>query len=55
MITYPVSLPEDVVPRLREIADRRGMTLEDLIREALLTYVLHESFLRAIGDGEARH
>ncbi|SMC56773.1 hypothetical protein SAMN06297251_10418 [Fulvimarina manganoxydans] len=55
MKTLTVPVAPDIEPRLQAIADRRGISLERLIEEALTTYVVHDAFALLMGIGEVKH
>ncbi|SMC32274.1 hypothetical protein SAMN06297251_1019 [Fulvimarina manganoxydans] len=43
ILRFAVDLPDDIEPRLREIAERREVPIERVIGEALILYVVHAS------------
>lgn len=48
-----VKLPDDLDARLRHEAERRGMTVSDLTREAIETHLGRGRRLRAAGVGRS--
>ena len=49
------TVADDIAIRLREIAKREGKTIEEIVAEALTTFVLHKSLERALGSEETKH